>query len=201
MKKFTKILSGVLALAMVGCMSISAFAAEVNKEIQDVERDNTATQDVNVVANDAVKAGTVYYVTIKIPDLSFTYNAINEGSWNQETLKYTGATAAGWQGGTATETAEVQIEVKNRSNASVKVTPVYAAEETVGDGLDGDFGSAEEGVTLTSAAPTDVVNGTGLETTSNIPFKVTGTPTNPQSLQSSTKVGTVTLTVTAAPVV
>ena len=92
MKKFSKFMSGAMALAMVACMSTTAFAAESNVTSDGGQ----ATGDVYVTATKQVESDEVIYVTVSIPDMSFTYSFGDEGDWDQEEPKNTGAVAAGW---------------------------------------------------------------------------------------------------------
>lgn len=178
MKKFSKFLSGAMALAMAACMSVPAFAADVT----DVESNNTANADVTATATEKVTAGDEYLVTITFPDLTFTYSFGNDGSWNTADLQYDGVQAAGWSETTKT------INLSNSSNVGVTVTGSYAAEADY-TAITGGF--TDDKVQL-GEADTQGTSGKGEIQTGTMEFKIGGTPA---SAFTSQKVGTITLTV------
>ena len=155
-----KIVSLILALAMVMSLSVTAFAAE------GVTNGGTDTSDVKGTYSSTATV-TVYSVDIAWEGLSFTYNGAFEGNWNPETHEYEDATAAGWAAGNGT------ITVTNHSNTAITATPSYTAKngyETAGvsfstsalnvatadNGVDGAAGSAVTGtitVTPTGSLP------------------------------------------------
>lgn len=180
MKKFSKLLSSVMALAMVGCMSMTAFAAET-----PVESDGgQATGDVYVTATAQVQSDEVIYVTVTIPDMDFTYSFGDEGDWDQATLKNTGGTVAGWVGGnTAT------ITLANRGNVAMTVSGEYSPEDDYST-ITGEI--ASNSVDLASADNGQGEDGAGQATTGSMTLTLGGAP---ESAFAKTKVGTVTLTI------
>ena len=177
-----KILATVLALTMIVGMSITAFAATQNFNAVGT------SQDIDVNATYEKKDATtdttpVYSVNITWTEISFTFTeAANVKTWNPANLAYevsTTNTNGAWSGETAT------IAIENRSNAAVTVTPTWQGTVEgvmpVISGavqLDAATEGADAGVTgeITVAAPT------------------TGTITKAQE----GKIGTITLTITAA---
>lgn len=141
-----KILSLILALAMIMSLSVTAFAAE------GITNGDTDTADVKGTYSSEVTV-TVYSVDISWEGLSFTYNGAFEGNWDPKTHEYENSTAAGWAAGNGT------ITVTNHSNTAITATPSYkavAGYETAGvsfstaalevatadNGVDGAAGSA-----------------------------------------------------------
>ncbi len=151
-----KILSLILALALVMSLSIPAFAAE------NIANGGTDSSDVKGTYS-AKATVTVYSVDIAWAGLEFTYNGAFEGKWNPETHQYDEGTAAGWAEGNGT------ITVTNHSNTGITATPSYTAKEgyeaanmtfstsalevaTAANGIDGAAGTAVTGtITVTPA--------------------------------------------------
>ncbi len=179
-----KILATVLALTMIVGMSITAFAAPQTQNFNTVEN-ATQTIDVNATfdTQDTTENTTpVYSVNITWDAISFEYTAASAVyGWNPETLAYdksVGENAGSWAGADAT------ISLENRSNAAVTVTPSWTPEAdiTVSPVI-------SQAVTLESA-----VGKTGTGTTGSI---TVGKPTS-GSITEAGKLGTITLTITAA---
>ena len=181
-----KILATILALAMVMSLGVSAFAADTNIESTD-PGSNSATGDVYVVSNAETGGDIVYYVTVSIPEMSFTYNGANKGTWNPQSLTYDSAEAAGWEGDTT-----ATIGVTNKSNAAVVASVAYAPEAGY-DAITGTFD--QESDNLDSADNGEGDAGAGLAEKTEFVLTIGGTPA---SSFASTKVGTVTVTITAA---
>ncbi len=155
-----KLLSLILALALVLSLSVTAFAAE------GVSNGGTDSADVKGTYSTEATV-TVYSVDIAWSGLEFTYNGAFEGNWNPENHEYEDATAAGWAAGNGT------ITVTNHSNAAITATPTYTAKEgyesagmnfstdalqvaTADNGVDGAAGTAVVGtitVTPTGSLP------------------------------------------------
>lgn len=168
MKKITAIaLSLVLSLATVA----TAFAADAT----GVQAGGSATNDVTATYKAGDPTQTVYSVDIAWTNLSFTYTAASEGTWQPSTHTYVDPVAASWSTGT--------ITVTNHSNAAVTATPSYQQKSgyqdvsmtfnaegfsngsftvaTADNGLDGAAGSA------VSKAMTVTPNGDLAENTKN----------------------------------
>ena len=114
-----KILATVLALTMIVCMSITAFAAAVTFE------DDSATQNIAVSAtySDADTTDTteiVYSVDVEWESMNFTYQADGfRYIWNPTTFEYdavaNGTSGDGWNKTSAT------ITITNRSNTALTI--------------------------------------------------------------------------------
>ena len=171
-----KILSLVLALAMVMSLGITAFAAELD------DKDNTSgSKDVtaNYVAGQASQK--VYLVDIVWGSMEFTYTDASEGTWDPETHTYTGTAEAAWS---CTEGAN-KVEVTNHSNAEVTVE---IANSNVMDGVTLTWDKE----TLTLPTADNGENGAaGTPTTDSALLIVTGTITDTGAKQT---LGTVTIT-------
>ena len=156
-----KILAALIALAMIACMSIPAFAAEatlsdLGNQTIDVEATLVTREDVTV---------NVYSVNVEWDDMTFTYTtAQTTYTWNPENLEYDAVTdPAGWN------KANAAITVTNSSDLAVVVTAAATNGFTVtGAGTlasaiveDGDNAAQTLTLTVTPpasiAAPTDSV--------------------------------------------
>ena len=145
-----KIISLILALALILSMSLTAFATETNSGKLEA---NNASQTINVTGtyNAGGAAATKVSVNITWDAMTFTYTGASEGTWDPATHGYTGSTAGGW----STETATITVE--NHSNAAVKATLSFTATAT---GVTGTFtetsGTANDDVLeLATAVGTD----------------------------------------------
>lgn len=167
-----KILSLVLALALVMSLSITAFAAELNGE-------NSKDVTANYQAGEASQK--VYLVDIVWGSLEFTYTDASEGIWDPETHTYTGTTEAKWS---YSEGAN-KVEVTNHSNAEVTVE---LTNSNVMDGVTLTWDKA----TLTLPTADNGENGAaGTPTTDSALLTVTGAITDTGAKQT---LGTVTIT-------
>lgn len=167
-----KILSLVLALALVMSLGITAFAAEING-------DNSKDVTANYQAGEASQK--VYLVDIVWGSLEFTYTDASEGTWDPETHTYTGTSEAKWS---YSEGAN-KVEVTNHSNAEVTVE---IANSNVMDGVTLTWDKE----TLTLPTADNGKNGAaGTPTTDSALLIVTGTITDTGAKQT---LGTVTIT-------
>ena len=170
-----KILSLVLALAMVMSLSITAFATELNDTTSSGSKNVTA----NYVAGESGKK--VYLVDIIWGSMEFTYTDASEGTWDPETHTYTGTSEAKWS---YSEGAN-KVEVTNHSNAEVTVE---IANSNVMDGVTLTWDKE----TLTLPTADNGENGAaGTPTTDSALLTVTGTITDTGAKQT---LGTVTNT-------
>ena len=170
-----KILSLILALAMVMSLSITAFATELNDTTSSGSKNVTA----NYVAGESGKK--VYLVDIIWGSMEFTYTDASEGTWDPETHTYTGTAEAAWS---CTEGAN-KVEVTNHSNAEVTVE---IANSNVMDGVTLTWDKE----TLTLPTADNGENGAaGTPTTDSALLIVTGTITDTGAKQT---LGTVTIT-------
>lgn len=170
-----KILSLILALAMVMSLSITAFAAE------GITNGGTDTADVKGTYSSEATV-TVYSVDISWEGLSFTYNGAFEGNWNPKTHEYENATAAGWAAGTGT------ITVTNHSNTAITATPSY--KEATGYESAGVSFSTSALEVATADNGVDGAAGTAVTQT----ITVTPTGSLPEGTENAT-IGTITITI------
>ena len=171
-----KILSLVLALAMVMSLSITAFATELNDTTSSGSKNVTA----NYVAGESGKK--VYLVDIIWGNMEFTYTDASEGTWDPETHTYTGTSEAKWS---YSEGAN-KVEVTNHSNAEVTVE---IANSNVMDGVTLTWDKTS--LTLPTADNGQGENGSGLPTTDSALLTVTGAITESEE---KVTLGTVTVT-------
>lgn len=173
MKKITALFA---TAALVCTMGTAVFAAD---------QTGVNTGSYNTEVRGTYQAGgssaTVYSVDIKWDDMSFTYTAAGEGTWNPATHEYDGASEASWSGSR-------NITVTNHSNAAVTATASYQADTNY-ESTSMEFGN--NGATVATAVDTQV----------NEAPKATITVTPGGSLPESTngKIGTITVNIAVAP--
>lgn len=170
-----KILSLILALAMIMSLSVTAFAAE------GVTNGGTDTADVKGTYSSEATV-TVYSVDIAWEGLSFTYNGAFEGNWNPKTHEYENATAAGWAAGNGT------ITVTNHSNTAITATPSYSPAA----------GYESAGVSFSTAALQVATADNGVDGAAGTAVTGTITVTPTGSLPEGTEdvtIGTITITI------
>ena len=179
------ILATVLALAMIACMGITAFAATANFDALN------DTQEIQIGAN-YIKAdattdtSAVYSVDISWEAISFTFTeSANVKTWDPDRLAYVESetnTDGVWSGADAT------ISISNSSNAGVVVTPTWTKAQ---NGADVNYTGA---VTLGTAVGAGT-EGANAATTGTI---TVSKPTSGTIASGVTTLGTLTLTLTAA---
>ena len=179
-----KILATILALTLIVGMSIPAFAAEETFKTLP----GTATIEVNgkyVKTSNYTDNTAVYAVDIEWTAIEFTYTvAADTYTWDAEALDYvktsTGTTGT-WSG------ADVDIDITNRSNAAVTVTPTWEKAENGAD------------VVVSGAVTLGTAVGAGAEG-GNAPTTNTITVSKPEAgaIGATGALGTLTLTITAA---
>ena len=121
MKKFSKFMSGAMALAMVACMGTTAFAAEGNETYDDLSQNKESGHVVTVQA-EVEELGTVYSVDVVWTDLAFTYSETTPASWDakqHETVESVGTWSNQGKG---------SVSVTNNSNADVYAKIAYEAD-------------------------------------------------------------------------
>lgn len=179
-----KILSIVLAIAIIAAFSITAFAApaKTDKGLTAGET-STNTVDVKIDATSAENLDKVYSVDVAWDSLDFTYtfDQTAENTWNPENHTYTedGNANANWDKTTA------NIIVTNHSNEDVAVA---AAIDN----------ATKNGVTTTlSNASFDLDTGVGLTydtaDSETIGVAIAGVP----SVEDEFTIGTITVTISA----
>jgi hypothetical protein len=121
-----KILTLVIAVAMILTLSVSVFA-------DTSLSDKTSTDDIPVtVVVNVDTTGTVYKVDITWTSLDFAYNFGTYGTWKPESHEYAAAGTDGWiVGSERRDSATGTITVTNHSNAAVDVTATLTNTTTV----------------------------------------------------------------------
>lgn len=142
MKKFSKIMSSALALAMVACMSTTAFAAGPAANAEGTTIDSLTgkeTVDVQLAAEIGEEAP-VYNINVAWTSMEFNYT-YTAPVWNPTDHTRT-AGSGEWS-----NKGEATITVINHSNVPVDVSNSYAPE------VAGQYvsGTAYNGVTVTLA--------------------------------------------------
>lgn len=128
-------------------------------------------------------AGTVYSVDVAWDSMEFTYTVASEGTWNPTTHRYDSASEGRWSG-------DGDVKVTNHSNAKVNVAVTYAAESSYSD-ITGSFSNGS--FQLATA------EGTQVDSAPNQTATLTLSGELDKSVDTSTKLGTATVTITAAP--
>ena len=123
-----KVVSFVLVLAMVMCVSGTAFADG------SFTTDSTAAIDISASYKAGSAASDVISVDIAWGSMDFEYTDAAEGVWNPATHTYTGASTGSWT------SAGNEITLTNHSNVGVKAAFGYtrAVETVTGTFSDGD---------------------------------------------------------------
>ena len=184
MKKLFTILALVLTVAL--CASFAVSAETLTETLTALG--TTATQDVSL-RYDPVDEATVYSVDVVWEGLEFSYDA-GDKSWNAADHSYTTTTEADWVNSDAT------VTVTNHSNAAVAVNVTYAP--VAGAAVDVTITGANDGSNgLVKTFELDA----GVEGAASSADKEVVTIAADESdvpTAAATKLGTVTVTVTAA---
>ena len=111
-----KLLTAVLAFALLLSLCVPAFAAE------STVSGNGGKQEIDVNAKyvDSVDTTTVYNVDVSWGAMEFTYTVSGTKTWNPETHTYEVSTSGAW---TASGN---EIAVTNHSNTGIKADFTYA---------------------------------------------------------------------------
>ena len=175
-----KIITLTLCVAMLCMMSLSAFAGTITS----ITENNTDSG--NVMAQYVLAGGTpTYSVDIEWGSMAFTYTVPQvwdeeNHEWDPDTANAEWAPVAVEEG----ETAANAIIVTNHSSTSINASVSFAAEEAYNT-VTGSFG--EEGA-----------NSANLNTAAEHTFELTLGGSIANTVTTSTKVGTVTVTIGAA---
>ena len=163
----------LMGLACTLAISSSAFAA-------DLPDPSTHAVNGRYHANSTVE--TVYSVDVAWDSMEFTYTVDSEGTWNPATHQVDGASEGRWSG-------DGDVKVTNHSNAKVNVAVTYAAESSYSD-ITGSFSNGS--FQLATA------EGTQVDSAPNQTATLTLSGELDKSVDTSTKLGTATVTITAA---
>ena len=172
-----KLFALALALVLSCTLAVTCFAANITA------LGDTATNDVNVTYQAGDTSAIVYGVDVVFDDMSFTYTAASQGTWDPDTHTYVDIDQVTWNKTSA------NIKVTNHSNAAVAVAVTYA-------NVQGYEGAVEASIsngtfTLDSAVDTAVAEAPSKTAVLNIGGAAAATDNN-------TKIGTVTVTIAAA---
>lgn len=174
-----KILSIVLAIAVLATFSVSAFAATVTT-VPGTDANDVVVKIDSTSADNLEK---VYSVDVAWDSLDFTYtfDSTDKNTWDPSTHTYTEAN----DGTTNWDKTTANIKVTNHSNEAVGVA---AAINT----------ATKNGVTAAlSNATFDLATGVGLTydtaATNTIGVEITGVPT----VEEDFTIGTITVTISA----
>lgn len=151
---------------------------------------DTSTQDVKVTYTENENAPTVYSVDVTWSGMdSFAVTGANDAQWQPETHTYTEGSGNSWTQDTGT------VTVTNHSNANVTAAATYAAEANYTD-IQGTFTGNGDG----GDASEVLTSGVGLtpENADNEVFTLTLSGNADLPADIATKVGTATITITAA---
>lgn len=168
-----KIITIILALAMAATMSTVAFAETVGAGTKDI--------DVSAKYAGGVTTPTVISVDVTWGDMEFTYNVGGTQDWNAENHQYTANTSAHWTA------AGNEIKVTNHSNAAVKATFAFTADEAYNT-VTGSFTAQE--LSLPTAVDKSTTDSALTKTTA-----LTLGGTIDSSVTNFAKVGKVTVTI------
>ena len=118
MKKFFAL---ALALVLTCALAVTCFADSITAI------DGTATKNVNVTYQAGGISATVYGVDVVFEDMSFTYTAQSQGTWDPDSHTYVDIDEATWNKTSA------NVTVTNHSNAAIVATVSYDAGTYEGD--------------------------------------------------------------------
>lgn len=173
-----KVITSILAVSMLGAMSVTAFAATDNTTLEG-GTSGGKTHDVEVKYDDSTNK-TIYSVDIVWGDMQFDYSA---GTWNPTTHSYSSDATAGF---TAAAEGGDKVTITNHTNKAVTATVAYTSEASY---------TAISG-TVTPADATPIATAVGTETSAapkqEFTLALGGAPAD--QLASYTKVGTLNIT-------
>lgn len=170
MKKF---IAGLLSLALVGSMSVAAFAEnEANSGGGDTSIAVEGKYQTNTTAE-------VISVDLVWESMEFSYTAPNKGTWNPRTLEYENPTEGGWA--PKNNIYPPRIVLTNHSNADIKAAFSFASAV---DGLNGSF--EHDSLSVNSAEGTKLANAPMGENS----FSVSGS-----GIDRNTVLGTITVAI------
>ena len=191
-----KIMSLVLALALVLSMGVTVFAADVtvgNGADTIPENSNTVNVTADYVDGENVSAGTKYLVnvswnvngTLTYKDKTKTY------TWNTTDMRYELTNTA--EAGTWSGSATVDLTVTNRSNADISVR---CSEVTKAAGLDMTAQFDKQTFDVATAAPTDVSD-TSVKTAVPVTATLSISNVSGEITEANTTVASFTVTISA----
>lgn len=192
-----KLVSLLLAIVMVMCMSVTAFAAEIKTgdNTIDIPASYTGSSITIVGPDGSATTATVYSVKLEWTGINgVAYKGAQTAYyWDEATLTYKqhdNSTTAGW----TDDSDSCTITVTNKSNAAIKATAEFKAAENIGATVTCAFGN--NGCTIASAAPTKAQLEAGTVNGSAKTGQITADISASGTLNSGvTSVGTITITI------
>lgn len=172
------------AVAMTGMM-VLGMGTSVCAASPITRIGGTDTKEVKATYYTDDKADTVYSVEITWGSMEYTYTIGSEGTWDPSTHQYTGKSEGEW---TCDDGAD-QVTVTNHSNAAVNAAFKYEAEGEY-NGITGSFNS--DTVNLETA------EGTTKDKAPNETVKLTLDGALDKNVETHTKIGTATVTLSEA---
>lgn len=167
-----KIVSLILALAVLMTLSMTAFAATITTGDQTI--------DVEAKYQDNTTTATVYSVDVSWGAMQFTYTESGAMTWNPGDHTYTDSTTAGWTANGNT------VTVTNHSNADVTASFAFAALDAYNT-VTGSFDIA--------SATLDAGVVDGYDAADKVVATLTLAGTLAETVTDFTKVGTITVTI------
>lgn len=169
-----RMMSVFLALALVLCMGMTVFAADITT------LEGSAAEDVKATYQAGGSSATIYSVDVTWGSMEYTYTAAGEGTWLPSTHAYEGATEAAWSCATDAN----KITVTNHSNTALAAALSYTAEASY-SAISGSFGNST--LNLATAVGTTIEEAP----TANTALTLSGALSS--SVTTSTKIGSVTV--------
>lgn len=171
-----KIISSIMALAMLASLSTTAFASN------GIGNGGSDSAEVYGTYQKGGDTEIVYSVDVSWTDFEFTYNGASKGTWNPETHQYDNSTEAGWADDKGT------ITVTNHSNTAVEASVSYKAAE----GFESAGMEFDKNVLELSTADNGLDGAAGTPVTGTV--TVTPTGSLPENAKN-TVIGTITITI------
>lgn len=198
-----KLLSMILALAMVLALSTTVFAEDVPSD--NITGDMSMNVTAEYTATDPISFGDkVYSVTVAWNQTgTLSYNAgTTVYKWNAAETKYEedsdSSSPAGW---TVTD-AKVTVTVTNKSNAKIKASITANTNATSGLTVTGSFKDSKNSVEVDSAAEgTSATNLGGSAQQASVEYDITGVVGTIMTAPVNNTITVATLTISLTKVV
>ena len=194
-----KLISMILALAMIFSLSITAMAEEVEEVIKESLTDTTINVGAEYVGTEAGEIATVYFVKVEwtAGDNTLTYtNNATSYSWDAEHMKYVVTNAEAVQGNGWSGSAAYTIKATNQSNAAVDATITVAGLNDIN--VTGNFGEAGNVLKLANAAAGVGFGAEDVGSPKEASVGVTVTASGEKGITQAGNIATITITLTDA---
>ena len=183
-----KIISVLLAVALIAAMSVTVFAHDsADNTFTSLPCTDSSDVNVKIATQTGTTVATVYHVDVTWDSLDFTYtyNKSEKNSWNPENHTFS---EDGSEDTNNWDKTSAKVTVTNHSNAAVNVAAAYSAnQESAAKGVTAKIDKSE--VALATAVGTPVSAAPSGEFT----VTISGIP----NATGDFKVGTLTLTISA----